>query len=133
MRKHWEYRLRILSDDPQEPEPVISGDAKKRAIADDLKWLKVWRRSIYVLALLCVFVSAYLLVSLTKQSYVSSADAYYHQLVRSASPYLDAKELAAIESDFAQLGSREDYVRLMSKLESLCKAHGRTVPAFDPW
>jgi hypothetical protein len=37
------------------------------------------------------------------------------------------------KSDSTCVSSREDYVRVLSRLENLCKSHGRTAPEFDPW
>jgi hypothetical protein len=68
-----------------------------------------------------------------RETYVNSADAHYHQVMRVDSPYLDAHEETEIESAFAQIGSRDDYVRLVSQLESQCEAHGQKVPQFNPW
>jgi hypothetical protein len=72
-------------------------------------------------------------VTVARFGYISQATSHYHQVLRLASPYLDAREQAQAESDFAQIGSRDDYVKLLARLESECKAHGRTVPKFDPW
>jgi hypothetical protein len=73
------------------------------------------------------------LISFDKLSYINSADAHYHYVMRVATPYLDTHEQAEIESEFAQIGSREDYIKLLSMLEGKCTAHGRSVTKFDPW
>ena len=73
------------------------------------------------------------LISLEKLSYINSADAHYHQVMRVVLPYLDAGEQVKVESNFAQIASREDYVRVLSVLESKCKSHALNVPKFDPW
>jgi hypothetical protein len=64
-------------------------------------------------------------------SYINSADAHYHQVLRIAAPYLAAGEQAQTDSDFAQIRTRQDYVNVLSKLESQCETHGRTVTKFD--
>jgi hypothetical protein len=53
--------------------------------------------------------------------------------MRVVSPYLTASEQAQVESDFAQISNREDYVKVLSPIERQCEAHGRIVPRFDPW
>jgi hypothetical protein len=73
------------------------------------------------------------LIAWNRFSYINAADAHYHQVLRIASPYLAAGEQAQTDSDFAQIRTRQDYVNVLSKLESQCKAHGLTVPEFDPW
>jgi hypothetical protein len=72
-------------------------------------------------------------MGIARLSYVNSADAHYHQVIRMVSPYIEANKLAQIESDFAQIGNQEDYVSLLSRLDEIGKAHGRTMPAFDAW
>jgi hypothetical protein len=94
---------------------------------DRLRWF-MYAFTLFVAAAL---VNDY--VSQAKFSYISSADGHFHQVLRVASPYLDTHEQAQVESEFAQVSSRDDYVKLLSRLESQCKAHGQTVPKFDPW
>jgi hypothetical protein len=73
------------------------------------------------------------IVLVAKLGYINSADAHYHQVLRIAAPYFNQLEREQIESDFALVASRDDYVRLLARLENQCKAQGRTVPPFDPW
>ncbi len=132
-RRRAEQALKGLSDAPPNLEPEISNDALRQELVGFLKSMGILRLLLYLLLLLISFGVVYDLVSYARLSYVNSADAHYHQVMRVASPYLDAREQVEAESDFAQIGSREDYVRLLSRLEGQCKAHGRTVPKFDPW
>lgn len=90
-----------------------------------------WYRRIILTFAVIVPVLAY--SQCVKFNYISSADAHYHQVLRIASPYLDATERTQSESDFAQISARNDYVRVLSSLEARCRANGRTVPKFDPW
>jgi hypothetical protein len=115
------------------PKPEISDDDIKQMILTTLKMTGYARAGLTLLMLVIGLTLGDVFLNNVKFEYVNSADVHYHQVLRLASPYLDAHELAEIESDFAELGSREDYVKLLSRLESLCKAHGRRVPQFDPW
>jgi hypothetical protein len=98
-----------------------------------LRNLRNARRSDTVVSVLLVICLVGALIVWNKFSYVNSADAHYHHVLRIALPYLAAGEQAQIDSDFAQIRTRKDYVKVLSKLESQCKAHGLTVPEFDPW
>jgi hypothetical protein len=132
-RRQVEHALKALSDAPPNPEPEISTDALRQKLRGVLKSQRRLRLGLYCFSLFMGVSFLSDLTSLARLSYVTSADAHYHQVMRIVSPYLDAHEQAQVESDFAQVGSREDYVRLLSRLEDQCKAHGRTVPKFDPW
>jgi len=128
-----EHALKALSDAPPNPEPEISSDALRQRLRGVLKSQGRLRWGLYCFSLFMGVALVSDLISLTRLSYVTSADAHYHQVMRVVLPYLDAHEQAEAESDFAQVSSREDYVRLLSRLEGQCKAHGKTVPKFDPW
>jgi hypothetical protein len=92
-----------------------------------------FRSALYVFLVFTIFVFINSLASQARLSYVNSADAHYHYVMRVASPYLDAGERAEIESNFAEIKSREDYVKVLSPLESICNAKGRPVTPFNPW
>lgn len=125
--------LKKLSDAPTASDPPVTMDSIKLELAAILKTVNRARWFLYFSSLVIgvIFISHQ--VSMARLSYVNSASAHYHQVLRVASPYLDAHEQAEVESDFAQVASRDDYVRLLSRLEGQCKAHGKTAPKFDPW
>jgi hypothetical protein len=137
--------LRRLSDlplnrDPAAPSHVpslaefeASTEALRQQSTRLLKSTERARLTTYVLAVAVGLTFVGYFVSLARLSYANSADAHYHHVLRVASPYLSSGEQAEVESDFAQIGSREDYVKVLSRLDDLLKAHGRTVPKFDPW
>jgi hypothetical protein len=115
------------------PVPAITMDTLRQQVAALLKSVQRGRWLIHFSSLTLVLLLVVQVVSLARETYATSADGHYHQVLRVASPFLDAREQAEVESDFAQIGSRDDYVRLLSRLEGQCKAHGKTVPKFDPW
>ena len=112
--------------------PANTAEIKTRLEAnvrslDRLRWF-MYALTVFTVAILCNDS-----IKEAKFSYMNSADAHFHQVLHIASPYLDVREKAEVESDFAQVGSRDDYVRLLSRLEGQCKARGKKVPKFDPW
>lgn len=128
--------LRELLDDsgePPGPKPDITMETSRLERVAELKHLTRVRLVLYASLLGITFFFVNASVSTAKLSYINSADAHFHYILRLASPYLDAHEQAELESDFAQIRSREDYVALQSRLEGECKAHGRMVTKFDPW
>jgi hypothetical protein len=123
-------RWRHNSDTPNIKSELVTGNTTER---ETIMAAKLARGLMYFGFLCMNFGLVNEVVSLAKGNYVNSADAHYHQVLHIAAPYLDAHEQAQVESDFAQVGSRDDYIMVLSKLESQCKAHGKTVPGFDPW
>jgi hypothetical protein len=117
-------RIQALQGAPPSPESDIT---------DILKLSRGERFFLYVTLLGLGLLLGNHLVSMARLSYVNSAEVHYHHVLRIALPFLDGREQVEVESDFAQIGSRDDYVKVLSRLESLCKTHGRTVPKFDPW
>jgi len=73
------------------------------------------------------------IVSFARLSYIDSALAHYHQVLRIASPYLKPDEEVAVESQFAQIHSRQGYTEVVERLTTIAKAHGQSVPNFEPW
>jgi hypothetical protein len=132
-RREVENALKAISNTPPNPEPEISTDALSKRLRGVLKSQGRLRLGLYCFSLFMGVALVSDFISLTRLGYVTSADAHYHQVMRVVSPYLNAHEQAEAESDFAQVSSREDYVKQLSRLEGECKAHGKTVPKFDPW
>ena len=118
----------IVPRDPMQEAASIRGDveAELRSLNRG-RWLNHGWAFLMLLGVGAQF------VLFARLTYADLAVNHYHQVLRVAAPYLDAHEQALVESQFAQLGSREDYVKVLSKLEDECKAHGQTVPKFDPW
>jgi len=123
---------KLLGTPPNNEPAGSEEDLKKRAV-NMLKSSKRFRLSLYFLSFACLFIYSETMVSLVRRHYVSSADAHYHQVLHVALPYLDTAERSEVESEFAQISSRSDYVKVLSKLEKLCNDHSRYVPAFEPW
>jgi hypothetical protein len=115
---------------PVSPE---AADVLRERLERQLITLRKVRRTDKVFTAVLAFCLAVELIGWNRHTYINSADAYYHHVLRIALPYLAAGEQAQIESDFAQIRTRQDYVSVLSKLEGKCRAQGRTVPQFDPW
>jgi hypothetical protein len=117
---------RLQSGAPPDTEPEFVADR-------EAKYIGKLRVAMYINSLFLILVLVNQFVSLAKLNYVNSADAHYHQVLRVASRFLGAREKDEVESDFALISKREDYVRVLSKLEGECKAHGLIVPEFSAW
>ena len=118
---------------PSIAELEASTDALRQKGTRLLKSTERARLTTYGLAVAIGLLFVGHFISLARLSYANSAAAHYHYALHVASPYLSSGEQAEVESEFAQIGSREDYIKVLSRLESASKAHGRTIPKFDPW
>lgn len=78
-------------------------------------------------------VTVFLGINTAKISYITSALANYHQTLRVVSPYLSAQERLSVESQFAQIRTRQDYVDILDRLNSVAGEHGQKAPGFQPW
>jgi hypothetical protein len=118
-------------------QPEVSTPDPKARIASLIKELVSLRRQADVfqfsVGLIIMAAVVFQVISLSKVSYINSAVVHYHQVLRIASPYLDAQERFQFESKFAQIRRRDDYVDIQQKLEKVSKDHGVEVPIFKPW
>ena len=104
--------------------------AKMREREERIRSAKKW---VYAYGLLFVFLSTAQLIAVARHTYINSAVTHFRQVLRIASPYLDESEQAVILSQFAQVKSKEDYVRIVDRLADSAETHGQNVPPFDPW
>jgi hypothetical protein len=128
-----QHLLSALAAASPEPRPDASAERIRQEAEGMLELHGKLRLGVYLNSACIIAVLISFIVSHARLSYVSSAEAHYHQVLRVASPYLDANERADVESKFAQIASRDDYVKLLSTLEGQCETHGQRVPQFSPW
>lgn len=112
-------------------------DAEHRKSPEDLKrlqkLLKIWRRLVYCLGCLVLLQSGMLLVDLSRVSYEYAAVVHFQQALKIASPYLSDTDRNMVESKFAQIHSKPEYVAIVDDLAKTAKEHGQQVPAFNAW
>jgi hypothetical protein len=90
-------------------------------------WLSWGMASVFFLGGI-VFIIVY-----TKTTYVPEAIGYYEQLKRIDGPFLTPEQLKQLDSEFAQIQSREDYDRVIEQLTSIASAHNFKQPRFEVW
>ncbi len=114
----------------QEVESRRSSDELKKKAA---QYVRGQRIHFYFQIAVVIMLVAILFLGSVQELYVNSAVSHFQQILRIASPYLDDGEEIIILSKFAQIQNKGDYVRIVERLAGTAKAHGQTVPAFDPW
>jgi di/tricarboxylate transporter len=88
---------------------------------------------IYFLGFTTLLLVGMLLVNLSRVSYENAAVVHFQQALTIASPYLTDTDRAMIESKFAQIHSKSEYVAILDGLAKTAKEHGQQVPPFNAW
>jgi hypothetical protein len=89
--------------------------------------------AIYSLGFTNLLLVGMLLVNLSRVSYENSAVVHFQQALKIASPYLTDSDRAIVESKFAQIHSKAEYVAILDGLAKTAKEHGQQVPLFNAW
>lgn len=97
------------------------------------KLFKTLRRLVYCLGCLILLGSGILFVDLSRVSYEYTAVVHFQQALKIASPYLSDTDRNMVESKFAQIRSKPEYVAIVDDLEKTAKEHGQQVPPFKAW
>lgn len=72
-------------------------------------------------------------VQANQLGYVNRAATHVQQLLAIVDPYIQENERLMYRSQFAQISSREDYVKLTNALTAACQAKSLKVPNFAVW
>jgi hypothetical protein len=83
--------------------------------------------------LLATFVICISILDKVQYEYINSAITYYQQMNVINRPYLSQNENLRIESEFAQISSKEDYVKIVNNLKDIALKNKQKVPTFDIW
>ena len=91
------------------------------------------RRLLYTIGALVLLIAGMFFVDLSRISFETSAVVHFQQALKIASPYLTDTDRALIESKFAQIHSKSEYVAIVDDLAKTAKGHGQHVPPFTAW
>jgi hypothetical protein len=126
--RYWKRKYEAFGAQKQDSTPPLEDLIKK---GRRLVWWLICLTYVYVF-MVVLFLSIQTVV-LARLTYVNGALAHYHQSLKIAAPYVDSQQRLLIESRFAQIRSREDYVNVVGNLETIARDHGQYVPEFSPW
>jgi hypothetical protein len=91
------------------------------------------RRQLYAFGFLILLMIGMFLVDVSRIAYETSAVQHYQQVLKITSPYLSDADRRDVESKFAQIRSRTDYIAIVDGLSDTAKAHGKRIPKFKVW
>ncbi len=91
------------------------------------------RRVLYIGGAAILLFIGMLLVDLSRINFETAAVVHFQQALKIASPYLTDANRAMVESKFAQIHSKSEYVAIMDGLSKTAKEHGQQVPPFNAW
>ena len=87
----------------------------------------------YVSILVGVVYGSFFCVSLAERAYANAAVVYFNQLLATDAPKLDPLEQSILKSQFAQIRTKSDYEKLVTKLKDVAVKSGFKVRDFDIW
>jgi hypothetical protein len=97
------------------------------------RYLKYLRRMVYFIGVILLLFAGMLFVGLSRASYEFRAVVHFQQALKIASPYLSDTDRSMVESKFAQIHSKSEYVAIVGDLAKTANDHGQHVPAFNAW
>jgi hypothetical protein len=80
-----------------------------------------------------VFLLVFSMVQATQVAYVNRAITHFNQLYAIAAPFVPDEQRLVFRSQFAQVASREDYVKVVDGLVQVCRGKNIAVPEFSIW
>jgi hypothetical protein len=84
----------------------------------------------FVLTLLLVFTTTMVLLLFYRVAYINRAANYVDQLSQIIAPYQTERERLLVRSQFAQVVTRDEYVKLVESLRATAASHALKVPEF---
>jgi hypothetical protein len=72
-------------------------------------------------------------ISYLKLFQANEAYTYYSQSLTICRPYMDDQQTQIIESRYASIKSRDDYMNVTNQLAQVALANHRELPKFNPW
>lgn len=101
----------------------ISNTAQERLIT----WLA---KPLFVVL---TFVMVFSIVQANQLAYVNRAITHAQQLLTIVDPYVSQDQRLLLRSRFAQVSSSEEYAKLTTEMERICRARSLRVPVFTVW
>ncbi len=98
----------------------------------DSLYRRKWRTTAIVIPAAVVFAAA-VWIQLLMLNYTNEAITYFHQSFAVCRPFMDAEEEKQIESQFARIKSRDDYVAVIHELGTIAAKNGAVLPRFTIW
>lgn len=101
------------------------------------KKIKLLRRKLYISELVVigfgVLLASIQLVDLLKLEQANAAYTYFAQSMAICRPYIGDQQAQVMQSRFAAINGRNDYLKLADDLKQIATANQRNLPEFNPW
>lgn len=131
IKKHGDLLKDIeLLEQGKKEEPRSITEIKNDLILNNPKSML---KSAYMMIPFAGMLIIILTISTASDRYVNNAVAHYNQILKVASPYMTHEEILQIESEFAQISSSEDYIKVTEKLYQYTNEAEIEVNHFDIW
>lgn len=112
-----------------------SGDraGMEETLAEVRKSLGTARRQLRLMLWLGVALGIFVAAKTMTLAYANTAITHFNQSLAIAGPFVSPVEERMIRSDFARISSRDDYVRLMKRIDNKVSEQGVRLPEFSIW
>ncbi|KIH76741.1 hypothetical protein SAMN05660860_00884 [Geoalkalibacter ferrihydriticus] len=88
---------------------------------------------LYIFILIVVISTSARYMNFAKTSYINSAISHYKQGMQIIKPYIPTERYILIESEFAQINRKEDYVNVLNKIYIELERNNFNYRKFDAW
>lgn len=78
-----------------------------------------------------LFTFTILTLDLTKQKYINNAITHFEQLLKIGKPYMSEEQYDLYLSNFSQMNTRNEYVKILQELEEMAKINSQIIPEFS--
>jgi hypothetical protein len=91
------------------------------------------KKKLWIPYFLAIVALSFIFISIIRIHYVNSAIVHYQQCFEIAGPNLKENEKEKIMSDFRQVDSKQDYVKIIKKLKKVSEKNNQNFPDFYIW
>jgi hypothetical protein len=95
--------------------------------------IRQMRILVWMLTGVCLLFVGNNLTLFAKAQAANEAYTYFAQAMAICRPYMDARESQLLESQFASIGGRSDYVAVTDNLKRIAASNNLKLPQFNPW
>lgn len=94
-------------------------------------WDRLLIRVMIAFGLLSIFTVMYLFYPVIRNIYINDSISYFEELLTICKPYIGQKSYDILKSSFAQIQTKEDYVRIINELQEIAQKNKATVREFN--
>lgn len=131
-KEHAQFERRMAMKDGK-ADTSDPRENREKLLQRGRRLLKFAPWALYGVGIMLLLSTGVLLVDVSRVFYENAAIVHFQQALKITSPYLTDADRSMVESKFAQIHSKAEYVAIVDGLEKTAKGHGQQVPTFNAW